>query len=169
MPFRSRGNRLRPVNSEKHIRTQQIGGVLDNQNVLNLAIAVPNPDTTANAEQVQVGSTIIGIYLKVEVSPTTEGALPNFYMAVAKNPGNTFVFPKVNVLGLSDLKKFVIHQEMVMLSNSSTPIPRTVFAGVIRIPRGYKRMGVNDRIVLLTFAPGVNTEICYEVIYKEFR
>ncbi len=169
MPRRfNRGMALRPINRIKHVRDLQLGIVLNVQSVTSLAVAVDAP-VIANTFEVETGSTINGIYLKVEAYATTAAALANVYMAIVKNPGNNLTFPNANVIGASDNKKYVIHQEMVMLQQVVNGNPRTIFNGVIKIPRGYKRMGPGDRIVILLFAPGVNISACYQAHYKEFR
>jgi len=86
-----------------------------------------------------------------------------------KNPGNNLVFPNANVVGSDDNKKYVIHQEMVMFQQQSNSNPRTVFNGVIVIPKGYRRMAINDQLILFLFSPGVNTFACIQCHYKEFR
>ena len=62
-------------------------------------------------------------------------------MLVFKNPGGNLTVPANNTVGSNDNKKYVIHQEMVMLEQSISGNPRTLFNGVIRIPRGYQRNG----------------------------
>ncbi len=138
------------------------------QQSLQLVIATDAP-TLANTADVQTGSTINGIYLKVEINATTSAALSNAYMMVAKNPGNNLTFPDANVVGSNDNKKYVIHQEMVMLQQQTNSNPRTLFNGVIVLPRGYRRFGPDDRLILFVFSPGVNLNVCVQCHYKEFR
>ncbi len=159
---------MRPVNSLKHIRDIQGGTVATIQQSLEIATAVENAVSTTSKE-VDQGSTISSIFLNVQAASVGTAALANFYIALCKNPGNNLTFPNANVLGSSDERKFVIHQEMIMSEKNTTAIPRTVFKGVIKIPRGYRRMGVKDRLVLLVFSPGVDFEFCVQSIYKEFR
>ncbi len=123
----------------------------------------------ANVKEVETGSVINGIYLKVEAVATTAAALANYYIAIFKNPGGNLNPPPPNAVGIDDNKKFVIHQEMVMFQQQANSNPRTVFNGVIVIPRGYRRFGPNDTLNLLTLAPGVNTFQCVQCHYKEFR
>ncbi len=165
--FRSRSS-LSPINRIKHVFDQQLGLVLNVQTQINLATSVDAP-TVANTDGVAVGSKINGIYLHIEAAATTAGALANIYMGLAKNPGNNLTFPKMNVVGGDENKKYIMHQEMVMLEKSVNGNPRTVFNGVIVIPRGYRRMGPSDTIKLLLFAPGVNCDVCLQAHYKEFR
>ncbi len=100
---------------------------------------------------------------------TTSDVLANFYIHIAKNPGNNLTMPEANVVGASDNRKYIIHQEMVMLQGTNAGNPRTVFKGVIVIPRGYRRNGIDDRLALRLFSPGVAVNYCFQAIYKEFR
>ncbi len=163
-----RGNSIRPVNRIKHVVDNQQGLVLAVIGFVDLAVATDTPTLAVN-NSVEIGSKVNGIYLKVEAYATTAGALSNFYMIVTKNPGGNITNPPGNAVGINDNKRFVIHQEMVMLEQKVNGNPRTVFNGVIVIPRGYRRMAPNDKITVLFLAPGVNTNICIQAHYKEFR
>lgn len=165
--FRS-GNNLRPVNRIKHVVDVQ-GALTAAATVTQfLVTAVDNP-VIANTGDVQTGSTVNAIYLKVEIASTALTALTNFYIYVAKNPGNNLVLPVPNVVGSSDNKKYVIHQEMVMTQNIANGNPRTVFNGVIVIPKGYRRFGPDDRLSLVLHAPANTYNFCIQCHYKEFR
>ncbi len=170
LPFRrnNRSLRLRPVNRIKHVIDKQAGIVLDTQNLTTLVNTKDAP-VLASTEQVETGCHIYGIYLNVEAYATTAAALANIYMMVAKNPGNNVTFPNGNVVGADDNKRFVIHQEMKMLEQSVNGNPRTIFNGVIAIPRIYSRFAPNDQLQLYIFSPGVNTSACVQCHYKEFR
>ncbi len=165
---RNLGNRLRPVNRIKHVVDVQFAGVAGTQDALTLAAAIDTP-TLADTDGVETGSTINGIYLKVEALATSSAALSNFYMMVVKNPGGNVTFPNANAVGASDNKRFVIHQEMIMFQQQTNSNPRTVFNGVIILPRGYRRFAPNDTLRLFTLSPGVNTNQCVQCHYKEFR
>ncbi len=165
---RNRGLRLRPVNRIKHVIDKQAGVILAVQNETNLIEANDNP-ALANVTEVETGSTVNGIYLRVEVYATTAAALANVYLYVIKNPGGNLALPVANLVGSSDDKRYVIHQEMVMLEQSVNGNPRTLFNGVIVLPRGYRRFGPNDRLTLAVFAPGVNINLCIQCHFKEFR
>ncbi len=171
MVFRrfNRSNALRPVNRIKHVFDQQfavpIGGV---NTVIEIIKTVDAPVLSGQSE-VETGSTVNGIFLNVEALPTSEAALSNLYCNVMKNPGNNLTEPQANLVGVSDEKRFVIHQEMVMGSDSVNANPRTVFKGVIKIPRNYKRNAPNDRLKVLFFSPGITWNVCVQAHYKEFR
>ncbi len=168
--FRTRGLRLRPVNRIKHVVDRQ-GALPNNSNVLEILInASDTPDLATNNE-VQTGATVNGIYLKVEIVRTqaTSGVLTNAYLAVYKNPGGNIATISPNTVGINDNKRFVIHQEMVMTEQQGNGNPRILFNGVIVIPRGYRRFGPNDTLILVMLSPGGTINYCVQTHYKEFR
>ncbi len=169
--------RLHPVNSLKHVvdtATAAVpAGVVTSVPVI---IAVPSP-ALASVEQVHEGSEVSSIYMSVETvhNSGTWVTVPRVYMTVFKNPGNNISSPYPASVGSNDAKRFIIHQEMLMqtgVSADANSFPRTMFKGVIRIPRGYKRMGYNDRMAV-QFALDVSettatVNVCVQCIYKEF-
>ncbi len=173
MSFRRRtGNYLRPVNTLKHVVDRQDGLLVDTPVDQTLVKGVDNPATDAAPEEVTVGSHVKSIYLNVQVAATSTASIANIYMYVYGNPGGTIsptTFPKGNVVGTSDLRKFVFHQEMIMTEKNTTAFPRTLFRGVIKIPRKFNRIGSNDFISLKLYTPGVSYEVCTQCIYKEIR
>lgn len=170
MPFRyrNRGMGLRPVNRIKHVVDLQSATVAGTQ-VNSLLIDTVDAPVLANTDEVQTGATVNGIYLKYEVVATSSAALSNFYLIVWKDPGGAFAAPVPNAVGANDLKKYVIHQEMVMLQKQSGSNPRTVFNGVIVIPKHYKRFGPGDQLFVSVLSPGITTDTCFQCHYKEFR
>ncbi len=96
-------------------------------------------------------------------------------MTVGKNPNGEISLPPIDAVGGDDSRKFIIHQEMMMVGQTTadgTQFPRTMFKGVILIPRRYQRNGINDK---LQFSIGNNsgestgsTRWCIQCIYKEF-
>ena len=168
MPFRRRGMNLRPVHRIKHVVDNQQGFVAGTAVNVTLVDTVDAP-VLGNTDEVETGATINGIYLKIEAYATSSAALGNFYAIVYKNPGGNIAAIAPNTVGANDNKRFVIHQEMVMFQKSNASNPRTVFNGVIAIPRGYRRMGPNDQLLLRMLAPGVTGDVCVQCHYKEFR
>ncbi len=133
-----------------------------------LVSAVDAP-VLGSTNQVETGCTVNSVYLNVTVNPTSEAVLPNVYIVIYKNPGGSIANIVPNTVGSNDNKRFVIHQEMRMLGGSITEIPVTLFRGVISIPKGYRRMGINDLLTIRILAPGVAIEYCIQCIYKEYR
>ncbi len=179
MPYRrqsGQGLRLRPVNSLKHIVetngtvTAALQSVTDVINTIDAPV-VGSPNSN------HVGSTVHAIYLRVEVVGTiAAGGVDNIYMGVFKNPANDLSIPVLDLVGASDRRRFFIHQDMIMLTpldvTNGVAFPRTLFKGVIRIPRGFKRNGLSDKLqVILQHRSGEvtqTTRFCIECIYKEF-
>ncbi len=159
---------IRPVQRIKHVVDQQGGLIAATVQNIDLASSNDNP-SLANTAEVQTGSTVNGIYIKCEVYATSTGALANAYFMLVKNPGDNLTFPNPNVVGSNDNKRYVIHQEMVMLEKNTTGNPRTLLNGVIVIPKGYRRMGPNDKLRVVLFSPGVSADFCLQAHYKEFR
>ncbi len=170
---RFRSMALRPVHRIKHVVDSQQATTVGTAVNVTLIFAVDAP-VLANTTEVEVGSKVNGIFLVVEAYATTGAALSNFYMMIFKNPGNNLTLPAPNVVGASDNKRYSIHQEMVMLQREPTADsaggnPRTVFKGVIALPRGYRRFGPGDTLVCSVLTPGVTSDFCVQCHYKEFR
>ncbi len=147
------------------VQSAVVAGTAENQDLIT---TVDTP-TLADTDGCETGSTVNGIYLKVEVVATTSGALSNVYMIIWKNPGGNITSPSPNTVGANDNKRFVIHQEMLMMQQQDNSNPRTLFNGVIAIPKGYRRNAPNDRLIFRILAPGVNINYCLQCHYKEFR
>ncbi len=172
MVFRrfQRGSSLRPVHRIKHVIDGQ-GGITSGAGTNLTLILSKDAPVLANTNEVETGSKINGIYLKIEAVRTsaTSDVLGNVYLAVFKNPGGNIANPTINSVGTSDDKRYVIHQEMVMLTQTANSNPRIVFNGVIAIPRGYRRFGPNDSLIARLLTPGVDINYCFQCHYKEFR
>ncbi len=166
---RYRSMALRPVHRIKHVVDSQFAQALGTQLNITLVKSVDAP-VLANEEDVETGSKVNGIFLSVEVTNTdVTGILANAYLIIFKNPGGNLTIPTANAVGLDDNKRFVIHQEMVMLQMVDNSNPRTLFKGVIVIPRGYHRFGPNDLLVCGIFSPGIELTGYLQCHYKEFR
>ncbi len=171
MMARYRSMALRPINRLKHVvdnsATLAAATKLDVQLIKSVVAPV-----LANVTEVATGSKVNGIYLRVEVaSNETEdvGAIPQVYLAITKKPGNAIATPTPNAVGSNVLKKYVIHQEMVMIENSKGGNSKTLFNGVIKIPKGYIRNGPEDQLVATLFSPAIDIVFCLQCHYKEFR
>ncbi len=168
---------IRPVQSLKHVvdtaTSAVAGGIISTVEIAN---ADSNP-ILANVTEVNEGSKINAIFMRVEAKVTTNfTSVPRVYMIVVKNSSNQVVTPYPANVGADQAKRFVIHQEMMMVGESadnSGGLPRTMFMGVIKIPRGYSRMGYNDRInVAFSLDVGESTgicNVCVQAIYKEYQ
>ncbi len=162
---------MRPINRIKHVTDQQATLSKATNLAQSVVIASDTPDL-ATEEEVQTGATVNAIYLKAICASneaTVSGAVPNVYMIVFKNPGNNLVIMRPDQVGRDDNKRFVIHQEMVMIENQISGNPTTIFNGVISIPKGYRRFGPNDRLQVIFRSEAINISVCLQAIYKEFR
>jgi len=165
---------LPPVNSIKHV--VDTNGAISGATVstTDIATVVNDPDYTTATNQVKTGSRIAAFFLSVQVVLSTPaGGINNLYMAVLKNPSNQLSVIRPDLIGTEQERKFVIHQEMLMLGNGvdqGSFISKMMFKGVIGLGR-YKRQGIKDKIqVLLSHRTGEVTQItdfCIQAIYKE--
>ncbi len=169
---------IRPVQSIKHVVDTATTAVPAGL-VSTVPIIISNDDPSNDlVTQVQTGSTVNSFYLRIEMlhNSGTWVTVPRLYMSIQKNPGNNLntVYP-ANV-GPSDNKKWIIHQEMMMttgIAADDNSFPRTMFQGVIKIPRGYKRNGTADRMninfSLDVMETTATVTVCVQCIYREYR
>ncbi len=163
------GNRLRPIHRIKHVIDAE-GTITDTQSVVDLINTVDAP-VLGTTNEVETASHVYGIYLKVECNRTSGTGRSNTYMAIFKNPGANLSLPQADAIGGADEKRYVLHQSMVMLGDFVENMPRVLFDGVVKIPKGYARMGPKDKLqVLLTMGGNtVTADFCLQCHYKEFR
>ncbi len=163
---------LRPIHRIKHVVDAEGGTTAGNVSVISLTDTVDQP-TLGNPNQVETASKINAFYLRVEVLHSSGAGRSNMYMALFKNVGNNIsaaARPIPNAVGANDMKRYVIHQEMVMLNgDAGNGQPRTLFNGVISIPRGMRRNGPDDTWQLILLTPTVLGDFCVQCIYKEFK
>ncbi len=163
---------LRPINRIKHVVDQ--AGTISKNTASSFTIAAStDTPTLADTDGCETGSKINGFYLRFEVAsndPVDLGVIPNFYLAIWKNPGGNLSAITPQAVGGLDDKRFVIHQEMTMIENKGQGgNPRTVFNGVVVIPKGMRRMGPNDLWKAQFFCAQLDTVVCMQAHYKEFR
>ncbi len=177
----SRGLGIRPVTRLKHI-VDTNGGITGATASVNDVINTVDDPASGQANRCATTSIVKSIFLRIEVvGKTPAGGVDNIYMYVFKNPAADLTFPAVDSVGTSDTRKYVIHQEMLMLTPQATSgagggdfrFPRTLFKGVIKIPKHYQRNGLSDKLsVVIGHRTGEATqtsEFCLECIYQEFR
>ncbi len=162
----------RPIHSIKHVIDFQ-GGVAADTNLITPLVDGSDAPTLAIEESCEVGARVNAVFLNVTVQTlVASGALNNIYMFVYGNPGNNIgsaSIPKGNAVGVSDFKNMIFHQEMTMIdSTANGAIPKTLFKGVISIPRKFRRIGVDDRIAVIVYSTLANS-VCIQCIYKEYR
>ncbi len=169
---RYRSMALRPVHRIKHVidSSQTTAGAATS--FFTIAVAVDAP-VLANTTEVETGAKVNGFYIRFETASNEAidlGAIPNSYFYVWKNPGGNLTRPTPNAVGANDNKRFVIHQEMSMIENKGQGSnPRTMFNGVVVVPKGMRRMGPNDKWEVVFLNPTLNVVNCLQCHYKEFR
>ncbi len=161
---------LRPINRIKHVVDFE-GALTTTQSVIPIASATDTPTLAATAS-VETGCTINGIYLHVEVLHSSGTGRPNVYLGVFKSPGSNLTAPQADAVGSNDNKKYVIHQEMIMMSgDAGNGLPRPLFNGVIVIPKHMRRFGPDDELAVFmkTKTASLQADMCGQCHYKEFR
>ncbi len=163
---------LRPINRIKHVVDLSATIAAAAVGANNIATATDTP-TLGVLASVETGCKINGFYLRCEIASNEAidlGVIPNVYMIFWKNPGGNLTRPLANATGANDNKRFVIHQEMSMIENKGQGSnARTLFNGVIVVPKGMRRMGPNDKWECLILCPALDTAQCIQCHYKEFR
>ncbi len=163
---------MRPINRIKHVIDSSATVAAAANFEFILADATDTP-TLAATTSVETGCKINGFYIRLEVASNEAidlGAIPNVYFLVWKNPGNNLTAIVPNSVGDNDNKRWVIHQEMSMIENGGQGSnPRTLFNGVVVVPKGMRRMGPDDRWSVRLLSPALNVAFCIQCHYKEFR
>ncbi len=159
---------LKPVHSIKHVVDLQ-GALAVGVNAIVAIQTTVDAPVLANTTEVETGSIQNSFFLKVEIVATSSAALSNAYMILMKDPGGGQTQPNPNAVGSFDQKALVIHQEMVMLQKQTGSNPRTLFVGVIKVPKIYRRNRPEDRWLVILRTPGITADYCIQAIYKEYR
>ncbi len=163
---------LRPIHRIKHVVDAEGGTTGGTVSVIDLIITVDAP-VQANTNQCETGSKVNGFYLRVEVLHSSGVGRSNMYLMIYKNVGNNITGsrPSPDLVGIEANKRYVIHQEMIMMNgDAGNGQPRVLFNGVIKIPKGYIRNGPEDRLQCVLLTKGaVDADFCLQCHYKEFR
>jgi len=167
-----RRNSLRPIHSIKHIIDLQNATAAATKALVSIADAKDAP-VLANTTEVEVGCKVLSLYLDISVIGLAAGGiLNNIYMIIYKNPGQNITagnIPNANATGAADFKRQIFHTEMLMLGSTDSDIPQKLFKGVIKIPKVFQNMRINDLIQIQLFSPGATANFCVQCIYKEYR
>ncbi len=162
---------IRPVNRIKHV--VDFSATLPSGTNLEVPlVSATDTPTLADTTSVLTGSKVNGIFLSLSVASneaSVMSAIPNCYMYIIKNVGGNLGVIDPAAVGTSDNKRFVIHQEMVMFENQNGGNTKTLFKGVIVIPKGYRRFAPNDLLEVVIRSPTIDITFCLQCHYKEFR
>ncbi len=169
-------NRLRPVNSIKNIT--DLSGILaaGTDTILDVLIQAVDDPALANNAEVEKGCTVNSLFL--EIFFYTEGGeianeVPLVDWYIYKNNANQASLtelPTPGATGTTNLKRYILHEEKGLAGGgdaSLTGVPM-VFKGVIRFPRTFKRMGIDDRVIVVARA-NFATKFCIKAIYKWYK
>ncbi len=163
---------LRPVNRIKHVFDSSATIAAGVSHPFSIASATDTPTQAVN-NSVETGAKINGFYIRLEVASNEAidlGAIPNAYMIIFKNIGGNLTAPAGNNVGVNDNKRYVFHQEMTMIENKGQGSnSRTLFNGVVAIPKGARRMGPGDVWQVICLSPALDVAFCIQTHYKEFR
>ncbi len=138
---------------------------------VTLVLGRDAPLITAPRE-VETGAKVHGVFLNVQIqgNQISSGGIPNIYMAVYKNKGSNVPNIDPTQTGTNSDKSNIIHQEMGMFQSDSVDgNPKTLFKGVIVIPKGLQRFGLDDALDITLRSTAINFKYCLQCIYKEFR
>ncbi len=179
MVFR-RGNRLRPIDSVKHI-VEASGIVAATTDTVFLNI-VDGVDTysLADSDGVPTGSKVFSFYLSVFIiaeggEVANEVPLADWY--IIKNNANVFSTafgatsnPTPGATGVHKNKKYIIHTEKGLTGGGNISLAGVpmIFKGVIRIPKGMQRIGEDDRFTL-NIRTNFASKVCAQAIYKHYK
>ncbi len=170
MVFRQRSQAMRPVNSIKHILDVEgalTGGI---GSTSLICTAVPNVDTAVfQPGDVRVGSTVNGFFLSVFIIGATGAPVngsANWYIA-KRHSGQTL--PAAGATGTSDVRNQIIHEEKGLIgSGDGTAM---AFKGVIKVPKGIRRMREGDAWAISIRMPSQgadDAQFCIKAIYKSY-
>ncbi len=161
---------MRPINRIKHVI--DFNGTPDGATQLDTPIAVATDTPTIGVpSSVETGCKINGFYIRIEVASIENiaAAIPNVYLAIWKSAAGVQTLGSIANMGDDPNKRLVIHQEMIMINNVSGGTPRTLFNGVVVIPKGMRRMAPADVWNVTVRSQTLNIALCIQCHYKEFR
>ncbi len=166
-----RAGTKRPVNSIKHIL--DVSGVLTGgvASVANIAVAVPNADTTTfKPGDIRVGGTVNGFFLSIFVIGATGAPLngPIDWYIMKTHDGQDAGNPAPGATGVSSRRNQIIHEEKGLAgSGDGTPM---AFKGVVAVPRGMRRFREGDgwRVTIVSADATSDAQFCIKAIYKSY-
>ncbi len=167
--YQSRGLNLRPVDSQKNVRNT-LGGLSSTASFPVLANAVTNPDPTNNND-VSHGCTINTLWVSFDVCGIGgTGVLNTADIYIAKNPGANLTLPSPLLQSASDNKKFIFKTWRAMIMRNQDGNNPYHWEGWVKVPKRYRRMGINDQIVMAFECTSALTgHFNLQAIYKWYR
>ncbi len=167
------------INSVKHI--VETSGILaaSTDTVLETITDSNNTYTLSDANGVPIGAQVSSFYFScffIAEGGEVANEVPLVDWYIIYDPANTYggTFDATNLptpgsTGVHANKRKIIHTEKGLAGggDASTAGVPMIFKGVIRIPRGMRRMGQDDRIKVCARA-NFATKFCLQAIYKHY-
>ncbi len=170
---------LRPINRRKNIvETSSILGSGVNTVIDNIIVGVDQADL-AVVDEVTTGSTVNGFFMStffIAEGGEIAAEVPLVDWYIIKDPGGTFGttfdathLPTPGATGSHNNKRYIIHTEKGLAGGGDASLSGVpmIFKGVIVIPKGMRRIAVNDRFRFVGRA-NFATKMCSQFIYKWF-
>ncbi len=163
---------LAPIVSRKHI--VQIGVVATAVGAITNHVVATAVDTPVNtvASEVAIGSVIKAVYIEMWTRGDDETAPPanvsiNFEKLIGSSTVQTFA--EGAALNVYDNKSnvFYVTQGLTSAGTANSAIP--FLRGWFKIPKGFQRMSIGDRLRLNVVALNHDLESCGIFVYKEYQ
>ncbi len=163
---------MAPIVSKKHIlpigiTATAVGGITK-------LIIAESKDAPTNlvASEVKIGSVIKAVYIEMWTRGDDETAPPaNVFIAFEKLIGSSgfMVFTDATGINVYDNKSnvFYVTQGLVSAGTANSGIP--FLRGWFKIPKGFQRMAIGDKLVLNLVALNHDLESCGIFVYKEYQ
>ncbi len=174
MPYSRRQTSIRPVHSEKHeIVWSNLAQNASAVQLITVAQAVQTPG--APDSEVNIGSTVNSVFFEFNVNGVdNSGVAQIIHWMILKSPMDELEVADINPsLYNQKNKRFILKRGMEMLpeiplGSGGTVQTKRVF--VVKLPRTFKRFGVDDRLYFIYISTSTsNINMCGIAIYKEYR
>ncbi len=168
MVFNRRNSQIRPVNSRKNIVQSVALIAAAGTDTISIAITAETMPALSATNQVVAGSRINTVYIECWLyGNAVEGVNSPITWYIAKNPANDITLPDPAVAGGDDAKKYIFAMGKGLVGSSLNGQPGYLIRGWFSIPKRYRRVGFNDRLVLVIKNDTANNvNRCFMSIYK---
>ncbi len=167
----SRRRMMSPINSIK-ISPVQLQAVATGANTTSAIAIATDTGLTSGQADVEKGCKIFRVWLEFSYSLTgtvTDGVSTLMDAYMWKNPGNNLTAPNPGSQGTSNEKKFIFKTWRGLCGARSQGVAPYTWKGWIKIPKVYQRMGVDDRLEIITRAVGVAGVVCIGAVLKYYK
>jgi len=167
---------LRPVNSIKNVTDTSGVMAATTDTILDTVITSVDDPALANDSEVEKGCTVNSLFLEIffyteDGEVANEVPLVDWY--IYKNNANQASLtelPTPGATGTTNLKRYILHEEKGLAGGGDSSLAGVpmVFKGVIRFPRTFKRMGIDDRVQVVARS-NFATKFCIKSVYKWYK